>query len=75
MRRTMPMPLLAQRLVPADQRRRRKAHEAERVRNAPRPVQLDHRLVDGDVEPALAYARVDDAEPAGHALNPGPPGS
>ncbi len=66
---------LAQGLVTSDQRRGREAHETERIRDASGLVQLDHRLVHGDVEAALAHTGIDDAEPPAHALNPRRPGS
>jgi hypothetical protein len=53
--------LLPQRLVPADQRGRRKPQEPERIRHAPCLPGLDDRLPDGDVEASFEDAGVDDA--------------
>jgi hypothetical protein len=45
------------------------------VSNAAGLVQFDHRLVDGDVEAAVADAGVDYAKAPGHGVSPGRPGS
>ena len=54
--------LPAQILVPADQRGRREAQEAHRVRHRAGLAQLHERLVECDLEAAVADAGIDDPE-------------
>src|SRR4029078_885401 len=55
-----------ERLMPADQRRRRKAQEADGVRNRVGLARVDHRLVERDLPPPVADAGVDHAKAAFH---------